>query len=467
MKNVTLLGGLLLFLLTLSACLEQGINTQNITGKWLYEGETNKGFDFKSDGTFIAWADGRTVEGDWILRGGTMLCEEGENKSWHDINLIGDTLLWDRSFLVRASTRALLDRYLVAGWKYKGSIQETFEFFEDGSYHYFGEKESDFKKGKWYVRNNRIVLDKNEAGGEVYRLNGKELIWGADVYTKLENKIPDTELTKSLMGSWYSDDLGQGLLYTFSPKGRFTVYDGRYESKGSWQVSKGKLILDNDQGSAEEVRISGNRLQWGEDLFQRTNKDEKNIWQFEKENGNIVAKSKDGKVSKVVVRDIPAGNQQESYKILSSVGPYVCLEWNYVNKSNPRASGRSYVVYNGQSGEKVRLMELFEEEDLLKAYLNDEVVLANIKGKKTPTSIRELIERVDGGCKMDMKLNLLESFAFHHLSEDNDEISVHIALPNVCKGEEGELTKLGLYLPIPAELAYYFNYAKVAGTLQS
>lgn len=186
-------------------------------------------------------------------------------------------------------------------------------------------------------------------------------------------------------------------------------------------------------------------------------------WAYNKTNGQIMATTPDNKKILLYTDEISGTSDDErKYAIHSSVGPYASVKYEYYFEGGAHpAYGTFYEVMDARSQNLITLLDIFKEEDVFEALLNDGVIQNALY--ETPSTIDELIEFTDGGCEMLLEENLLESFSFHHIKDD--KVAIRIGLTHGCAAARGNLTELGLYLPIPQGEKSWFLAANENKTL--
>jgi hypothetical protein len=107
-------------------------------------------------------------------------------------------------------------------------------------------------------------------------------------------------------------------------------------------------------------------------------------------------------------------------------------------------------------GKAVKLTDIFDEADILKALLADPLVKEALGGSTSrPGTLGELIEAFAAGAHVSDKQcysvseDMLTRFAFHHL--ENGKVAVRLGLSGAGPCREF-LTEIGILLPIPASL---------------
>jgi hypothetical protein len=140
-------------------------------------------------------------------------------------------------------------------------------------------------------------------------------------------------------------------------------------------------------------------------------------------------------------------------RILSVVGSIVSYEESVgttcEGAAHPSAVTFYAAVDAAHPGKKVSLTDLFPDADVLRALLADSVVkrhLPKTPPKTTDALVRALAES-QPECEYTFSADLLSRFAFHHV--EGDRVAVRIGLSHGCEVMRGNLTQLGILLPIP------------------
>ena len=146
--------------------------------------------------------------------------------------------------------------------------------------------------------------------------------------------------------------------------------------------------------------------------------------------------------------------------VLSFVGNYVSLRRStYANclyLAHPMLQTDYAVINAANPGQPVTLTDLFPEADLLKALLADPLVkqaLAERGVRRNPQKLQQLVASLNewsGKCEYYFPEDFLSRFAFHHL--EGKKVAVRIGLPHGCEAARGNLTELGILLPVPSAL---------------
>lgn len=145
---------------------------------------------------------------------------------------------------------------------------------------------------------------------------------------------------------------------------------------------------------------------------------------------------------------------------LSFVGSYLSLRRNNfttcIYLAHPMMQTDYVTINTARPGQPVSLTELFPEPQLLKALLADKLVkdaLAERGIRRKPQKLSQLMASLaewNGKCEYYFPDDFLSRFAFHHL--EGKKVAVRIGLPHGCEAARGNLTELGILLPIPSAL---------------
>ena len=162
--------------------------------------------------------------------------------------------------------------------------------------------------------------------------------------------------------------------------------------------------------------------------------------------------------------EIPADSIWCEYErgvtVLSFVGNYASLRRsNYASciyLAHPMAQTDYVVINTARPTQPVVLTDLFPEAHILKSLLADKLVktaLAERGIRRKPQKLSQLVASLrewNGKCEYYFPEDFLSRFAFHHL--EGKKVAVRIGLPHGCEAARGNLTELGILLPIPTEL---------------
>jgi hypothetical protein len=177
-----------------------------------------------------------------------------------------------------------------------------------------------------------------------------------------------------------------------------------------------------------------------------------------------------GIADSVVLYSVTEWDETESSskgKVLSIVGNLV----SFSVESNGYSEGaahpwhsRHFKTINAKTRGEVSLTDIFSEEEILQALLQDGVIQKRLNGRN-PASLKELLEMDLGNCDFRLDGDALTGFAFHHVK--NGQVAVRLGLTHGCEAARGSLTQLGFYLNIPSVLEKDLNNARHMGYLMS
>jgi hypothetical protein len=149
----------------------------------------------------------------------------------------------------------------------------------------------------------------------------------------------------------------------------------------------------------------------------------------------------------------------DATQVLSVVGPIVSREDSYAGNcpgtAHPFAS-RTYSTFDLRTGKEADLRDWFPEDAIRKALLGDRLVqkALDVDHPGLPT-LTTLLVALDGtqspDCLYFFEKDMVKHFAFHHVK--GNQVAVRIGLTHGCEAARGNLTQLGIYLPIPKALA--------------
>ncbi len=164
---------------------------------------------------------------------------------------------------------------------------------------------------------------------------------------------------------------------------------------------------------------------------------------------------------------------QLSYKILSFVGPYLSIqnsEYCDCGGAHPSAAVAFQAIDLSKSDASKQpsasLNDVFPEPGILAALEHDKVVAATLSALKIapPSNLKELVDALKfqsfqvGECDFTFGENLLQNFSFYDVRDD--KVAVRIGLPHGSEVCRGQITQLGILLPIPAALSSDLAAAK-------
>jgi hypothetical protein len=140
-------------------------------------------------------------------------------------------------------------------------------------------------------------------------------------------------------------------------------------------------------------------------------------------------------------------------RVLSVVGSIVSYEESVgttcEGAAHPSAVTFYAAVDAAHPGKKVRLTDLFPDADVLRALMGDAVVKRHLP-KTPPKTVDALVQTLadsEPECEYAFGKDLLTRFAFHHV--ESNRVAVRFGLSHGCEVARGNLTQLGILLPIP------------------
>lgn len=148
---------------------------------------------------------------------------------------------------------------------------------------------------------------------------------------------------------------------------------------------------------------------------------------------------------------------EASIRVLSVVGALVSVhesESGYCEgAAHPYAVQTFRALDMRRQAERAKLTDWFPKAEVYKALMGDRIVQKALGGQK-PKTLDALLKALDGyqsdDCAYGFSDDLLTRFAFHHLK--GKQVAVRLGLTHGCEVNRGQLTQLGLYLPIPPAL---------------
>lgn len=159
--------------------------------------------------------------------------------------------------------------------------------------------------------------------------------------------------------------------------------------------------------------------------------------------------------------DRSALSADQKLEVLSIVGPIMSIDSGDYSFCKGNAHPNTYEKYAAvdfRHPEKAaQLSDYFEAPVLLKALLSDRLIQKNIKAfnLSTPKTLTDLVNGLSKdptlwACEYGFTKDMLSRFAFHHI--EGNKVAVRIGLSNGQEPCRGQLTQLGLLLPIPTAL---------------
>ncbi|MBX7219364.1 MAG: hypothetical protein K1Y36_05425 [Blastocatellia bacterium] len=125
-------------------------------------------------------------------------------------------------------------------------------------------------------------------------------------------------------------------------------------------------------------------------------------------------------------------------------------------QAHPSADFEFNVVDVSQPERTVVLTEFFSETDLFEALIRDKLVrktLGKANSKKSPTNLQDLLKILsvtEDECDYQFDQEMLSHFGFYGV--ENGQVLVRIGLEPACELSRGQLTQIGLRLPLPKKL---------------
>lgn len=165
---------------------------------------------------------------------------------------------------------------------------------------------------------------------------------------------------------------------------------------------------------------------------------------------------------------------ERTYRLLSAVGPYLSVEEQYdcdCGGAHPSSSKRfrAYDLSKSTSDRPTlaKLTDIFPEDAIFSALLRDPLVSGVLKDTSPePTSLSELLATLQSKqvqvkeCPYYFGSDLMTDFAFY--SVDADEVSVRISLSHAAEVCRGQMTQIGIRLPVPGAFKVQFDSARAA-----
>lgn len=453
---------LLLVLIFLPACMSEEDRLRyeklrnDLIGQWhmIDIPAAEETWQFKDDGTYMVQMGQTQDHGTWELKK-DVLYLDGDDSSKEIIIIENGQLNWGNYHFKKTGDNSAsnpnLRSDLIGSWELDDeSRSSVYQFFPDGTYELMSGQGGStvLYAGNWEINQSSLVLDGQQSSAKDIQIKDNTLFWKNSSYSKLNRSpLKGEKLATELLGSWYTDEVGNGITYTFKEDGQFSSFDGRYTAEGSWKISGTELIIDDYMNAAEAIRIANGLLRWDGHTFIRLNRDQLPNWQFEQSGGEIRASNPGGQLNRIVAKNQTNVNQLVQYKISASVGPFVVL----LKTVQPTAQvARSYYeVYNAASNQQVNLTQLFSEGELLYAFQQNKEVSDRLQSE--PQSLSDLVNQLGDSCNFPAASYLLRSFTFYRLRSTSVEIQIE--LPAICKSQnKASSTNIRLRLPIPVVL---------------
>jgi len=152
-------------------------------------------------------------------------------------------------------------------------------------------------------------------------------------------------------------------------------------------------------------------------------------------------------------------NISESYTILSVVGPILSYKTYFYCSCGGTHPGHYSNFFAVRRGKTVKLTDIFPENDIYVALMDNEVVSRSLSesGRKESTKLSKLLEVLDNQTAPYSYSNLMEHFAFHHIEENR--VAVTLGLAASVGVMRGSMDGIEIYLTIPKALKKSFTLA--------
>jgi hypothetical protein len=152
-------------------------------------------------------------------------------------------------------------------------------------------------------------------------------------------------------------------------------------------------------------------------------------------------------------------NADGTARLLSVVGPVASFETQEdgycFGAAHPFAHRGFETLDLRRANQPAKLTDFFPEQDVLKALLGDRLIQKALQGKKRPQTLKAffdvLKDYMADDCLYGFPPEMLNHFAFHHL--EGKYVAVRIGLEPTCEIARGQLTQLGLLLPVSPVLS--------------
>lgn len=161
----------------------------------------------------------------------------------------------------------------------------------------------------------------------------------------------------------------------------------------------------------------------------------------------------------------------KSAKVLSVVGPYLSMRhdtYSYCKgAAHPALLAEFKAMDLRQPEKEITLTDIFPDDEVLKALLNDPIVKRTLGEDSTeaqPKTTAQLLQMLSDKslehrkCEYAFDNGLLKRFAFHHVS--GNRVAVRLSLSHGYEVCRGMLTELGIYLPVPQALKPHVEAAR-------
>jgi hypothetical protein len=147
-------------------------------------------------------------------------------------------------------------------------------------------------------------------------------------------------------------------------------------------------------------------------------------------------------------------------RILSVVGPVMSVEsyeyCDYKGTAHPTLYSRYTAIDFRHPNRSAQLSDYFPPEEIRKALLQDALVKKQLGHNKPAATLGQLVRQLSNLnierniCEYGFDADLLSRFAFYQIQED--KVAVRLGLSYGGEPCRGQLTQIGLWLPIPNDL---------------
>lgn len=163
-----------------------------------------------------------------------------------------------------------------------------------------------------------------------------------------------------------------------------------------------------------------------------------------------------------------------TYHLLSAVGPYLSIRKREdcdCGGARPTSVARSYAIDLDRSSPTkwapISLEQIFGANAVLEALSKDSAV-RRILGSANPESLNALLSRLEDerlsvhDCEFEFPPELLSGFVFYEVRQG--KVGVRIGLPHAVETCRGQMTQLGLELPVPEAHRKLFEDGRIPFT---
>lgn len=218
-----------------------------------------------------------------------------------------------------------------------------------------------------------------------------------------------------------------------------------------------------DEGVIWQERLAGYQITWTpDDIIARRGGTSSGGYSLKE------STEKERKSDSLAVKGSEECVNEQKAKILSVVGPIVSMERseysNCPGAAHPNVTTWYVAVDVAKPDKMLKLTDFFEEKDILSALLDDAIVKKTLERANIfdrPKSLEDLMKHLTASppdCHYQFSDDLLTRFAFHHL--ENSSVAVRLGLSHGIEACRGEVTQIGLLLPIPKKWEGFLKQAE-------